>query len=61
MGAEVHLIVRYHGPARWDDGDTLLGMMSTFQGYCTPASSLGVSTGENAFDCYDAQASIHLP
>ena len=61
LGAEVHIILRYHGPVRWDDGDTLLGMMSTFQGYCTPASSLGVGTDENAFECYDPQATIHMP
>jgi hypothetical protein len=38
-----------------------LGMMTTFQGFCTPESSLGVGTDENAFECFDPQATIHMP
>ena len=61
MGAEIHMIVRYHGPARWDDPEALLSQMSTFQGYCTPASSLGVGTDESAFSCFEPQATMHMP
>ena len=61
MGAEVHIIVRYHGPAIWDDATALVEQLSTFQGSCTPDSSLGVGTDPNAFGCFDAQATIHLP
>jgi hypothetical protein len=61
MGAEIHVIVRYHGPARWDDSAALLSQMSTFQGYCTPASSLGVGTDESAFSCFEPQATMHMP
>jgi len=48
MSAGIHMIVRYHGPARWDDPEALLSQMSTFQAYCTPGSSLGVGTDESA-------------
>ena len=61
MGAEIHMIVRNHGPARWDDPEALLSQMSTFQGYCTPASSLGVGTDESAFSCFEPQATMHMP
>ena len=36
MGAEIHMSVRYHGPARWDDSELLLTQTSKFQGYRTP-------------------------
>lgn len=49
MGAEVHLIVRYHGPAAWEDPVALTGQLSTFGGSC------------DDFACYDAQAAIHKP
>ena len=55
------MIVRYHGPDRWDDPEALLSQMSTFQGYCTPASSLGVGTDESAFSCFEPQATMHMP
>lgn len=61
MGAEVHIIVRYHGPAIWDDATALVEQLSTFQGSCTPDSSLGVGRDPNTFGCFDAQATIHLP
>lgn len=61
MGAEIHLIVRYHGPAMWDDATALVEQLSTFQGSCTPDSSLGIGTDPNAFGCFDAQAAIHMP
>ena len=61
MGAEIHMVVHYHGPDRWDDPEALLSQMSTFQGYCTPASSLGVGTDESAFSCFEPQATMHMP
>ena len=60
MGAEVHIIVRYHGPAMWDDADTLKSQMYTFQGFCTPGSSMGVGTDQTAFACYEPQATMHM-
>ena len=59
MGAEVHLIVRYHGPAIWSDAETLKSQMYTVEGFCTPASSFGIGTDESAFSCYEPQAAIH--
>ena len=61
MGAEIDMIVRYHGPARWDDPEALLSQMSTFKGSCTPASSLGVDTDESAFSLFKYQATMHMP
>ena len=61
MDAEVHIIVRYHGPAKWDDAKTLKSQMYSFQGFCTPASSFDIGTDENAFSCYEPQATMHLP
>ena len=61
MGAEVHLIVRYHGPANWGDATALVEQLSTFQGGCTPDSSLGVGTDPAAFGCFDAQVAVHQP
>ena len=60
MGSEVHMIVRYHGPARWDDAEILKSQMYSFQGFCTPASSLGGGTDEGAFSCFEPQATMHM-
>lgn len=49
LGAEVHLIVRYHGPAQWEDPVALTEQISTFGGSC------------DIFACYDVQAAIHKP
>ncbi len=59
MGSEIHMIVRYHGPAIWSNAEDLLGQMYTFQGQCSPESSLGVGSG--AFGCFDPQATVHMP
>ena len=61
MGAEIHVIVRYHGPALWNDANELVGQMSTLQGFCTPDSSLGIGTDPNAFACFEPQVAIHSP
>jgi len=55
------MIVRYHGPARSDDPEALLSQMSTFQGYCTPAISLGAGTDESVFSCFEPHAAMHMP
>ena len=61
IGAEVHVILRYHGPVIWSDANQLLEQLNSYQGNCTPASSLGVGTDVNAFDCYEPQAAVHKP
>ena len=61
MSAEIHMIVRYHGPAIWSDADTLRSQMYTFEGFCTPGSSFDIGTNPDAFDCYEPQATMHMP
>jgi hypothetical protein len=53
-GAEIHTVVRDHGPATGN-----AGQLSTFEGDCSPESSFGLGAG--AYDCVDVQFSIHLP
>ena len=53
--AEVHLVVRYHGPIVPAE---MPGQIKTFAGACTPGSSLGI--GDGAFDCLDVQAVMFL-
>lgn len=53
-GAEIHFVVRSHGPATGDPAQA-----STFEAGCTPESSFGLGDGE--FDCFDPQFSIHQP
>lgn len=63
QGAEVHLVLRYHGPK-------IQGHVSaqthTFGGGCSNDSLIGTpgeGTGldEGGFDCIDVQAAIHAP
>ena len=61
MGAEVHLVVRYHGPVIWSDANTFHEQLYTFPGFCTPSSSFDMGTNPDAFDCYEPQATIHKP
>lgn len=56
MAAEMHLIVRDHGPAI---PGQIPAQIHTFQGACTAASSFGLGDGPNA--CEDVQFSVHLP
>lgn len=49
MKAEVHLVVRTHGPAIVDDPQTLQAQLSTFNGGCPPNT------------CANLQVSIHQP
>ena len=45
MGAEVHLEVRYHGPAAWDDPALLYDQMATVGGNCTRQWPFGRTRG----------------
>lgn len=58
MGAEVHLEVRYHGPAAWDDPALLYDQMATVGGNCTPES---FGADPTAFFCFGAQVAVHQP
>ncbi len=56
LGAEMHLVVRDHGakiPGQ------VPSQIHTFEGACTPESSLGLGSG--GYDCADIQFSIHQP
>jgi hypothetical protein len=54
QGAEIHTVVRDHGPATGNPAQT-----TTFEGDCTPGSSFGLGGG--AYECVDVQFSIHFP
>lgn len=54
MGAEVHLIVRCHGPAT---PEFLPEQINSFAGGCTPESSGGLGNGP--YICKDVQVAIH--
>ncbi|HWP42336.1 MAG TPA: hypothetical protein VNO14_03805 [Blastocatellia bacterium] len=49
MKAEIHLVVRGHGPAILDDAEQLRQQLSTFNGGCPPNT------------CENLQVSIHQP
>jgi hypothetical protein len=51
--AEIHFVVRSHGPASNDPG-TLNAQLTTFNGGCKTDTM-------NGFACFDPQAGIHLP
>ena len=54
--AEVHLVLRRHGPAL--TGQALMEQFTTFGGGCSTATG---GTDPDGFDCFDAQAAMHLP
>ena len=56
MGAEIHLIVRYHGPADWSDYAVLGKQISTLGESCTLATH-GSDAG--TFPCFDPQVVAH--
>lgn len=53
MGAEIHIVMRYHGPTMWGDPMALAGQIYTLQGSCLK--------GGGDFDCFDPQATAHFP
>ena len=53
-GAEVHLVVRCHGPK---DPEFMPDQISTFGGGCTPGSSFGI--GDGPYPCTEPQVAIH--
>jgi hypothetical protein len=55
-GAEVHMVIRYHGPVVAGE---MPGQIGSFAGGCTPASSLDLGDGD--FDCVDMQAVVFAP
>lgn len=56
--AEVHIEVRNHGPAAWDDLDLLMQQLTNVGGNCN-AESFGAEP--NTFHCYGVQATAHQP
>ena len=54
IAAEVHIIVRYHGPASFDDPAVLGLEITTVGESCSGDDTAG-------FPCYEPQAAIHLP
>jgi hypothetical protein len=55
-GAEIHFIVRDHGPAV---AGMIPAQIHTFQGGCDAASSFGLGNG--TYPCEDVQFAVHMP
>ena len=49
IGAEVHLVLRFHGTPEWDDPERFLAQQSIFAGNC------------DNFPCFNPQVVAHLP
>ena len=49
LGAEVHVILRYHGTPEWDDSERFLAQQAVFSGNC------------DQFPCYMPQSVAHSP
>ncbi len=49
MGSEIHIVVRYHGPASFGDAAVLGAELTTVGGTC------------DTFPCYDPQVTVHTP
>ena len=49
LGAEVHLIIRFHGTPEWDDPERFLAQQYIFSGNC------------DKFPCYMPQSVAHIP
>lgn len=52
--AEIHLIVRYHGPAEYSNATSLGEQLNDFTGGCEDTVA-----GINGFECADLQYSVH--
>jgi len=60
-GAEVHLIVKYHGPAS-DDPHVLYEQTHTILGSCGPEDGANsFDAGDFGIQCFDPQAAIFFP
>ena len=49
MGAEVHVVLRFHGTPAWDDPELFTSQLGTFGGGC------------DIFACFNPQSVAHLP
>ena len=49
IGAEVHLVLRFHGTPEWDDPERFLAQQSIFAGNC------------DKFPCFNPQSVAHKP
>ncbi len=49
MGAEVHIVIKYHGPPQYDDPEILARQLTTFVGDCARLL------------CYLPQSAVHSP
>ncbi len=58
LGAEVHIVVRYHGRAMFGDATALGEQISTLGGSC---DTISLGTDPDGFSCYDPQVAIHNP
>jgi len=56
MGAEIHIVVRYHGRAKFDDPTALGEQITTLGGNC---DEISLGTDPDGFSCYDPQLAIH--
>ena len=54
LAAEIHLIVRYHGPASFGDAAQLGAELTTVGASCSGDDTEG-------FPCYEPQVSVHTP
>lgn len=51
MGAEIHLVLRYHGPTMWADTIKLANQITTVNGSCLKEGG--------TFGCFDPQSTAH--
>jgi len=58
LGAEVHIVVRYHGRSMFGDPTALGEQLTTLGGNC---DSISLGTDPDGFSCYDPQLAIHNP
>ena len=52
MGAEVHVLVRYHGPTMWGDAMMFTNQLTRVHGGCP--------NEDGPFPCYDPQITYHM-
>lgn len=55
MNAEVHILLRNHGPAAFEDSELLGKQLNSYRGGCNmPGNEM-----EGAFDCYEEKVIVH--